>query len=200
MAGLCSVVCRRCAEITIVLCYFQLCSEDYHWWCGGPSLPPAPQQRCRCIDSKRHLVSRAPLSWQPQNPISYTCSAETGGNLTLGIPAHSSRANSLADALAASWMALSGWRILIQTLRSRAAAHHATGCWLLPRRWRAYFTSGSSALYLFLYSDPPPSRPLCPPLATRLCAHRRDAAACVPPLVRYQAYVPHGAVCCFQRV
>jgi transmembrane 9 superfamily protein 2/4 len=21
-----------CAEITIVLCYFQLCSEDYHWW------------------------------------------------------------------------------------------------------------------------------------------------------------------------
>ena len=22
-----------CAEITIVLCYFQLCSEDYRWWC-----------------------------------------------------------------------------------------------------------------------------------------------------------------------
>lgn len=21
-----------CTEITIVLCYFQLCSEDYHWW------------------------------------------------------------------------------------------------------------------------------------------------------------------------
>jgi transmembrane 9 superfamily protein 2/4 len=21
-----------CSEITIVLCYFQLCSEDYHWW------------------------------------------------------------------------------------------------------------------------------------------------------------------------
>ena len=21
-----------CAEITIVLCYFQLCSEDYNWW------------------------------------------------------------------------------------------------------------------------------------------------------------------------
>jgi transmembrane 9 superfamily member 2/4 len=21
-----------CAEITIVLCYFQLCAEDYHWW------------------------------------------------------------------------------------------------------------------------------------------------------------------------
>src|SRR6185312_4228671 len=21
-----------CAEITIVLCYFQLCQEDYHWW------------------------------------------------------------------------------------------------------------------------------------------------------------------------
>nr|XP_043623473.1 transmembrane 9 superfamily member 7-like [Erigeron canadensis] len=21
-----------CAEITVVLCYFQLCSEDYHWW------------------------------------------------------------------------------------------------------------------------------------------------------------------------
>ena len=24
-----------CAEITIVLCYFQLCSEDYHWWCAA---------------------------------------------------------------------------------------------------------------------------------------------------------------------
>jgi transmembrane 9 superfamily protein 2/4 len=21
-----------CAEIAIVLCYFQLCAEDYHWW------------------------------------------------------------------------------------------------------------------------------------------------------------------------
>jgi len=21
-----------CAEITIIMCYFQLCSEDYHWW------------------------------------------------------------------------------------------------------------------------------------------------------------------------
>ena len=21
-----------CAEISIVLCYFQLCNEDYHWW------------------------------------------------------------------------------------------------------------------------------------------------------------------------
>jgi transmembrane 9 superfamily protein 2/4 len=21
-----------CAEITIVLCYFQLCAEDYNWW------------------------------------------------------------------------------------------------------------------------------------------------------------------------
>ena len=21
-----------CAEVTIVLCYFQLCSEDYRWW------------------------------------------------------------------------------------------------------------------------------------------------------------------------
>lgn len=21
-----------CAEITIVMCYFQLCSENYHWW------------------------------------------------------------------------------------------------------------------------------------------------------------------------
>ena len=27
-----------CAEITIVLCYFQLCSEDYHWWCVLSSL------------------------------------------------------------------------------------------------------------------------------------------------------------------
>merc|ERR1712137_1064768 len=21
-----------CSEITIVMCYFQLCAEDYHWW------------------------------------------------------------------------------------------------------------------------------------------------------------------------
>lgn len=21
-----------CAEVTIVLCYWQLCNEDYHWW------------------------------------------------------------------------------------------------------------------------------------------------------------------------
>ena len=26
-----------CAEITIVLCYFQLCSEDYNWWCASAS-------------------------------------------------------------------------------------------------------------------------------------------------------------------
>ena len=30
-----------CAEITIVLCYFQLCSEDYHWWCVLPQLDAA---------------------------------------------------------------------------------------------------------------------------------------------------------------
>ncbi len=35
------------------------------------------------------------LSWQVQNPTFYTLSAETGGNLTLGIPAHGSRADSL---------------------------------------------------------------------------------------------------------
>ena len=26
------ILCLTCAEITIVLCYFQLCSEDYSWW------------------------------------------------------------------------------------------------------------------------------------------------------------------------
>jgi transmembrane 9 superfamily protein 2/4 len=26
------ILCITCAEISIVLCYFQLCSEDYHWW------------------------------------------------------------------------------------------------------------------------------------------------------------------------
>mmetsp|Transcript_5578 Transcript_5578/g.9755 ORF Transcript_5578/g.9755 Transcript_5578/m.9755 type:complete len:343 (+) Transcript_5578:1-1029(+) len=26
------ILVATCAEITIVLCYFQLCSEDYHWW------------------------------------------------------------------------------------------------------------------------------------------------------------------------
>jgi hypothetical protein len=26
------ILCITCAEITIVLCYFQLCSEDYNWW------------------------------------------------------------------------------------------------------------------------------------------------------------------------
>ena len=34
-----------CAEITIVLCYFQLCSEDYHWWCVLFSLTYCPS-RC----------------------------------------------------------------------------------------------------------------------------------------------------------
>ena len=31
------------------------------------------------------------------------------------------------------------------------------------RRWRSYFTSGSSALYLFVYSAPPPPLPLMAP-------------------------------------
>ncbi len=34
-----------CAEIAIVMCYFQLCSEDYHWWWRSaalPALPPPP--------------------------------------------------------------------------------------------------------------------------------------------------------------
>lgn len=26
------ILCVTCAEITVVLCYFQLCSEDYDWW------------------------------------------------------------------------------------------------------------------------------------------------------------------------
>eukprot|EP01087_Luapelamoeba_hula_P024812 TRINITY_DN957_c0_g1_i1.p1 TRINITY_DN957_c0_g1~~TRINITY_DN957_c0_g1_i1.p1 ORF type:complete len:645 (-),score=84.12 TRINITY_DN957_c0_g1_i1:59-1993(-) len=26
------ILIMTCAEITIVMCYFQLCSEDYHWW------------------------------------------------------------------------------------------------------------------------------------------------------------------------
>jgi transmembrane 9 superfamily member 2/4 len=26
------ILCITCAEISIVMCYFQLCSEDYHWW------------------------------------------------------------------------------------------------------------------------------------------------------------------------
>ncbi|KIY93523.1 Transmembrane 9 superfamily member 2 Flags:Precursor [Monoraphidium neglectum] len=26
------ILCITCAEITVVLCYFQLCSEDYVWW------------------------------------------------------------------------------------------------------------------------------------------------------------------------
>ena len=25
-------LCTRCAEISVVLCYFQLCNEDYEWW------------------------------------------------------------------------------------------------------------------------------------------------------------------------
>jgi len=27
-----TILAVTCAEITIVMCYFQLCSEDYHWW------------------------------------------------------------------------------------------------------------------------------------------------------------------------
>merc|ERR1711965_1074687 len=26
------ILVATCAEITIVMCYFQLCNEDYHWW------------------------------------------------------------------------------------------------------------------------------------------------------------------------
>jgi transmembrane 9 superfamily protein 2/4 len=26
------ILVSTCAEITIVMCYFQLCAEDYHWW------------------------------------------------------------------------------------------------------------------------------------------------------------------------
>jgi len=26
------ILIMTCAEISIVLCYFQLCNEDYHWW------------------------------------------------------------------------------------------------------------------------------------------------------------------------
>ena len=26
------ILCVTCAEITMVLVYFQLCSEDYNWW------------------------------------------------------------------------------------------------------------------------------------------------------------------------
>lgn len=31
-----------CAEITIVLCYFQLCSEDYNWWYAFPPSSLSP--------------------------------------------------------------------------------------------------------------------------------------------------------------
>ena len=26
------ILIATCAEITIVMCYFQLCNEDYRWW------------------------------------------------------------------------------------------------------------------------------------------------------------------------
>ncbi|KAF0712890.1 hypothetical protein AaE_011930 [Aphanomyces astaci] len=26
------ILVATCAEVTIVMCYFQLCAEDYHWW------------------------------------------------------------------------------------------------------------------------------------------------------------------------
>ena len=26
------ILIATCAEITIVMCYFQLCNEDYQWW------------------------------------------------------------------------------------------------------------------------------------------------------------------------
>jgi len=26
------ILCLTCAEVTILLCYFHLCAEDYHWW------------------------------------------------------------------------------------------------------------------------------------------------------------------------
>ena len=43
-----------CAEITIVLCYFQLCSEDYHWWCVCP-FPFIVDPGCSCLGLLREM-------------------------------------------------------------------------------------------------------------------------------------------------
>ena len=46
-----------CAEITIVLCYFQLCSEDYHWWYVASLQPDRPHNGilpkldCHCLQA-----------------------------------------------------------------------------------------------------------------------------------------------------
>ena len=116
-----------CAEITIVLCYFQLCSEDYHWWC-------AVRHPCSIgnggLPIHRHLLK------------SGTCKAfslELKGRLlclrkgTLGIGC-------------------------VGPLWSPPGAHehilsaYTEGLRFDACRWRSYFTSGSSAVYLFLYS------------------------------------------------
>ena len=53
-----------CAEITIVLCYFQLCNEDYHWWwrsflTPGSSRPvPLPLLHSLLLHQAQHTEVR----------------------------------------------------------------------------------------------------------------------------------------------
>ena len=74
-----------CAEITIVLCYFQLCSEDYHWWCALRH----PCSRGNCSLSV-HL--KTPEVWhvrglQPGAEGETHCACAEGGPLPLVVQA-----------------------------------------------------------------------------------------------------------------
>lgn len=40
-----------CAEISIVMCYFQLCSEDYRWCVSSLTTPSAELLRIQALDS-----------------------------------------------------------------------------------------------------------------------------------------------------
>ena len=111
-----------CAEISVVLCYFQLCSEDYRWWCA-----PAP-----CRVTSYWLVTASSASTRLAAP------ANTAGRCMPGL------------ASSAAGTAGAGLDVLQANLR-RTETHPPDA---LPccGRWRAYFTSGSSALYLLAYS------------------------------------------------
>ena len=46
-----------CAEIAIVMCYFQLCSEDYHWWWRSAALS-ASRLLCNPSGAARRASNR----------------------------------------------------------------------------------------------------------------------------------------------
>lgn len=55
------ILIATCAEIAIVLCYFQLCAEDYRWWWRSVAIPGAAGIFC-FIYSIFHYVANLSMS------------------------------------------------------------------------------------------------------------------------------------------